>query len=163
MGSPVTLTESQKNVLRLYYRRFGTGEIATQLGITSTAVTERLRSARAKLNVSSSAEAARLLYEHETATESEDAFDPSMASGVQNTIESAHRSDVDNISGLSLNLDGETSSTSPRWQMPWRTKTRPKKGMSFAETSLLVLGLTVLILMAMALYLLGVKALSSLV
>lgn len=59
-----SLTESEREVLRLWLQ-LEAKEIAVRLGLTPTAVTERLRTARRRLNVSSSAEAARLLADYE--------------------------------------------------------------------------------------------------
>lgn len=54
------LTEKEAEILRLLARGFDIKASATELGITPNSVTERLRSARQKLGVSSSREAARL-------------------------------------------------------------------------------------------------------
>jgi DNA-binding CsgD family transcriptional regulator len=59
------LTEAEREVLRLWLRRASAKEIARDLGITHWAVNERLRSARRRLGVASSNEAARLLADAE--------------------------------------------------------------------------------------------------
>lgn len=59
------LTEAEREVLRLWARRASAKEIALELGITHWAVNERLRSARRRLGVADSNEAARLLAEAE--------------------------------------------------------------------------------------------------
>jgi DNA-binding CsgD family transcriptional regulator len=55
------LTEREKEVLRLLLRGCDLKTCARELGVTSNTVTERLRSARTKLGVTSSRQAARLL------------------------------------------------------------------------------------------------------
>jgi DNA-binding CsgD family transcriptional regulator len=60
-GNIEKLTERQKECLRLIVRGFETKEAARELGISPTAVVERLRSARRALGVETSREAARLL------------------------------------------------------------------------------------------------------
>lgn len=59
------LTDAEREVLRLWHRRASAKKIALQLGITHWAVNERLRSARRRLGVADSSEAARLLAEAE--------------------------------------------------------------------------------------------------
>lgn len=61
------LTEAEREVLRLWLRRSSAKEIALELGITHWAVNERLRSARRRLGVADSSEAARLLAETDAA------------------------------------------------------------------------------------------------
>lgn len=58
---PASLTEAQREVLRLWHTRRSAKEIGRELGITHWAVNERLRSARRVLGVATSGEAARLL------------------------------------------------------------------------------------------------------
>lgn len=62
------LTEKQRDCLRLIGRGFRGYEIAQRLGISETAVTERLRDARRTLDVPSSIAAARLLEGYEAQT-----------------------------------------------------------------------------------------------
>lgn len=62
---PQALTEREKAVLRLLAHGHDAKSSALQLGISVNAVNERLRSARRKLGVSSSREAARLLASSE--------------------------------------------------------------------------------------------------
>lgn len=57
------LTNAEREVLWLWHGRASAKEIAIQLGITHWAVNERLRSARRRLGVGDSSEAARLLVE----------------------------------------------------------------------------------------------------
>lgn len=59
-----SLTQAEREVLRLWLQ-YEAKEIAADLRLTPTAVTERLRTARRRLGVSSSSEAARLLAEYE--------------------------------------------------------------------------------------------------
>ena len=61
------LSEKEKEALRLWLDRATAKEIAIDLGISHHAVEKRLKSARAKLDVSSSLAAARLLAEAENA------------------------------------------------------------------------------------------------
>ena len=61
----LTLTEREKETLRLLVRGYDAKSIAQRLGISVHTVNERLRDARRKLAVSSSREAARLLAEAE--------------------------------------------------------------------------------------------------
>lgn len=61
VGRIEKLTERQKECLRLIVRGFEAKEAARELGISPTAVVERLRSARRVLGVETSREAARLL------------------------------------------------------------------------------------------------------
>ncbi|HZG08113.1 MAG TPA: LuxR C-terminal-related transcriptional regulator [Allosphingosinicella sp.] len=140
---PESLTEAQKEVLRLFYRRFGAGEIARELDISTTAVTERLRSARAKMNVSSSAEAARRLHEYE---------------GEQPT-----KTDVDIELGVTPPPESPSSLPSSRPPWPWRTRSRPTNDLTLWQKVALIIALTAIIMVAMGIYLLGVQALSSLV
>ncbi len=56
----VTLSEKEKDVLRLFSQGFDVKASARELGITEGSVTERLRDARRKLGATSSREAARL-------------------------------------------------------------------------------------------------------
>jgi DNA-binding CsgD family transcriptional regulator len=170
-GSPESLTPAQKEVLRLYHRRFSAGEIARELDISTTAVTERLRSARAKLDVSSSAEAARLLFDHENEVDetTQDAV-ASRAEDTENTVvapeqapESEHQKLGDTRSGVTSPPQSRPSMWLLRWPPPWRTGSGGKGDMTVAESLLLVVVMTAVILLAVGLYLLGVKALSSLV
>lgn len=59
------LTEREKQTLRLMVRGHDAKSIARSLGLSVHTVNERLRDARRKMEVSSSREAARLLYEAE--------------------------------------------------------------------------------------------------
>ena len=59
------LTEREKQALRLLLRGFDVKTCARELGVTSNTITERLRSARTKLGVTSSREAARILIKTE--------------------------------------------------------------------------------------------------
>jgi DNA-binding CsgD family transcriptional regulator len=61
MRSVERLTEREREVLRLLVRGHDVKSIARELSISTTAANERLRSARQKLGVSSSREAARIL------------------------------------------------------------------------------------------------------
>lgn len=60
-----TLTEKEKQTLRLIVRGYDAKSMARHLGLSIYTVNERLRDARRKLQVSSSREAARLLFETE--------------------------------------------------------------------------------------------------
>ena len=62
-----TLTEKEKQTLRLIVRGHDAKSTARHLGLSVHTINERLRDARRKLAVSSSREAARLLLEHEAA------------------------------------------------------------------------------------------------
>jgi DNA-binding CsgD family transcriptional regulator len=59
------LTEREKEALRLLLKGFDVKTCARELGVTSNTITERLRSARTKLGVTSSREAARMLVKSE--------------------------------------------------------------------------------------------------
>jgi len=59
------LQEKEKVALRLVLRGFDAKAAAREIDVTPNVVIERLRSARQKLGVTSSKEAARLLAEHE--------------------------------------------------------------------------------------------------
>lgn len=61
------LTEKEKQTLRLMVRGHDAKSMARQLGLSVHTVNERLRDARRKLEVSSSREAARLLFDAEGA------------------------------------------------------------------------------------------------
>lgn len=61
----LTLTEREKETLRLLVRGHDAKSIAQHLGLSVYTINERLRDARRKLDVSSSREAARLLAETE--------------------------------------------------------------------------------------------------
>jgi len=63
-----TLTEKEKQTLRLIVRGHDAKSLARQLNLSVHTVNERLRDARRKIGVSSSREAARLLFERENAT-----------------------------------------------------------------------------------------------
>ena len=60
-----TLSEKEKETLRLMLRGYDAKSMARALGLSVHTVNERLRNARRKLEVSSSKEAARLLAEHD--------------------------------------------------------------------------------------------------
>lgn len=60
-----TLTEKEKETLRLLVRGHDAKSIASSLGLSVHTINERLREARRKLHTSSSREAARLLLEQE--------------------------------------------------------------------------------------------------
>lgn len=60
-----TLSEREKATLRLLVSGHDAKSIARHLGLSVHTVNERLRNARRKLGVSSSREAARLLFDHE--------------------------------------------------------------------------------------------------
>jgi DNA-binding CsgD family transcriptional regulator len=64
--APQALSDREKAVLRLLFQGYDAKSSARQLGISVHAVNERLRTARRKLGVSSSREAARLLARSET-------------------------------------------------------------------------------------------------
>ncbi len=77
MGSEVAkLTDAEREVLRLWSRRASAKEIAIELGITHWAVNERLRSARRRLSVADSNEAARLLAEADSGTYNRVVYEP---------------------------------------------------------------------------------------
>ena len=59
------LTDAQRACLRLVLKHYETKEIARELGITPTAVVERLRAARQVLGASRSIDAARVLANYE--------------------------------------------------------------------------------------------------
>ena len=61
-----TLTEKEKQTLRLIVRGYDAKSMARRLGISVHTVNERLRHARRKLEVSSSREAARMLLDRES-------------------------------------------------------------------------------------------------
>lgn len=63
-----TLTEKEKQTLRLIVRRYDAKSMARRLGISVHTVNERLRHARRKLEVSSSREAARMLCDRESSS-----------------------------------------------------------------------------------------------
>lgn len=73
------LTEKERATLRLMLRGHDAKSIARSLGLSVHTVNERLRDARRKLEVSSSREAARLLFEAERAGEA----DPKTAGDTQ--------------------------------------------------------------------------------
>lgn len=59
------LTEGQKECLRLFHARWEVKDIARQIGRSPVTVQQRLATARKHLGVDRSAEAARLLVQHE--------------------------------------------------------------------------------------------------
>ncbi|WP_446740956.1 helix-turn-helix domain-containing protein [Sphingomonas sp. CFBP 8760] len=59
------LTEKEKQTLRLIVRGYDAKSVARSLGLSVHTINERLREARRKMGVSSSREAARLLFETE--------------------------------------------------------------------------------------------------
>lgn len=59
------VTEKQRECLRLIGRGLSAGEVASELGISESAVNERLRAARGVLAATSSRSAARMLQENE--------------------------------------------------------------------------------------------------
>jgi DNA-binding CsgD family transcriptional regulator len=61
------LTEREKEALRLLLKGFDVKTCARELNVSSNTITERLRSARTKLGVTSSREAARILIKAENA------------------------------------------------------------------------------------------------
>ena len=62
------LTEKEKATLRLMVRGHDAKSMAAELSLSVHTINERLRAARRKLGVTSSREAARLLFEHEDET-----------------------------------------------------------------------------------------------
>jgi len=62
------LTEGQKECLRLFHARWEVKDIARSIGRSPVTVNQRLTAARRHLGVDRSAEAARLLAEHENAS-----------------------------------------------------------------------------------------------
>jgi hypothetical protein len=62
------LSEGQKECLRLFHARWEIKDIARQIGRSPVTVNQRLAAARKHLGVDRSAEAARLLAEHENGT-----------------------------------------------------------------------------------------------
>lgn len=71
-GELESLSERERETLRLLGRGHDAKSIATALGLSVHTVNERLRDVRRKLGVSSSREAARLLLAHEAAPERPD-------------------------------------------------------------------------------------------
>ncbi|MDJ0978323.1 MAG: DUF4019 domain-containing protein [Erythrobacter sp.] len=67
------LTQKEKDVLRLLVRGHDAKSTALSLGLSVHTINDRLREARRKLDVTSSREAARLLYEAEAADPQKDA------------------------------------------------------------------------------------------
>ena len=63
-----TLTEKEKQTLRLVVRGYDAKSLARRLGISVHTVNERLRHARRKMEVSSSREAARMLLDKESSS-----------------------------------------------------------------------------------------------
>ena len=63
-----TLTDKEKETLRLILRGHDAKSAARELDLSVHTINERLRTARRKLDVTSSREAARLLFEHEDET-----------------------------------------------------------------------------------------------
>lgn len=63
-----TLTEKEKQTLRLVVRGYDAKSLARHLGISVHTVNERLRHARRKMEVSSSREAARMLLDKESSS-----------------------------------------------------------------------------------------------
>ncbi|MGB5077283.1 MAG: helix-turn-helix transcriptional regulator, partial [Sphingorhabdus sp.] len=61
------LTGREKEALRLLLKGFDVKTCARELGVSSNTITERLRSARTKMGVTSSREAARILQKSENA------------------------------------------------------------------------------------------------
>ncbi|MGB3471743.1 MAG: DUF4019 domain-containing protein [Erythrobacter sp.] len=71
-----TLTDKEKQTLRLIVRGHDAKSAASELDISVHTVDERLRAARRKLNVTSSREAARLLLESEQNTPESRVYEP---------------------------------------------------------------------------------------
>ncbi|QUL37132.1 DUF4019 domain-containing protein [Erythrobacter sp. JK5] len=69
------LTEKEKETLRLIVRGHDAKSSASHLGLSVHTINERLRAARRKLDVTSSREAARMLFERETHTPENSAYD----------------------------------------------------------------------------------------
>lgn len=98
-----SLTEAERQVLRLWLQ-YEAKEIAAMLGLSPTAVTERLRTARRRLAVNSSAEAAKLLAEHEQA------YVPKRHVDMPQTVATAAETNIMASSGsdtVGTSLDGE--------------------------------------------------------
>ncbi|PZT89437.1 MAG: LuxR family transcriptional regulator [Citromicrobium sp.] len=66
--NPDLLTDKEKETLRLMVRGHDAKSMASELALSVHTINERLRSARRKLDVTSSREAARILYESEGGT-----------------------------------------------------------------------------------------------
>lgn len=90
---PETLTEKEKETLRLLLRGHDAKSSASELDLSVHTINERLRSARRKLDVTSSREAARVLFEseggtyensgYETSGDAEGGRDPDQPTGGQ--------------------------------------------------------------------------------
>lgn len=139
-GTVDGLKEAQKECLRLYYRRYDAKEIALQLGIAPVTVHQRLTSARRHLGVSGSIEAARVLAEAEGTLVYDDV--------IYDEISVAEPGDPGNPSWLS--------------RLPWPlpTRWRVTNDRTFQDKLAGVIGLAILFMIAAAIYLLSVKALS---
>jgi DNA-binding CsgD family transcriptional regulator len=86
------LTEKEKETLRLIVRGHDAKSMARSLGLSVHTINERLREARRKLRVSSSREAARLVFEAESLTPQIDV--DSNLGAAQRPIALAHRTAV---------------------------------------------------------------------
>jgi DNA-binding CsgD family transcriptional regulator len=67
-----SLTEKEKETLRLVVRGHDAKSAANEIGLSAHTINERLRSARRKLGATSSWEAARILFECEAACKPQD-------------------------------------------------------------------------------------------
>ena len=70
-----TLTDKEKQTLRLIVRGHDAKSAARELELSVHTINERLRTARRKLDVTSSREAARLLLEHENGTDKNSVYE----------------------------------------------------------------------------------------
>jgi DNA-binding CsgD family transcriptional regulator len=142
-GSIESLSEIQKDSLRLVYRGYNAKEIARMHGVHPATVHQRLTAARRALGVARSMEAARMLAEAEGTA---------VYDGVI----------YDEISVAPAPSDEPSSWL---WRLPWPlpTRRRPTNDLSFLQLLAVILGLAAAFMIAAALYFIAISLLNNIV
>ena len=138
-----SLTEAQKDSLRLVYRGYNAKEIARMRGIHPATVHQRLTAARKTLGVARSMEAARMLAEAEGT--------PIYDGVIYDEIDIAPPPSDEPMSWLS--------------RLPWPlpTRRRPTNDLSLLQLLASILGLATAFMIAAALFFIAISLLNKLV
>lgn len=142
-GAVDSLSETQKDSLRLVYRGYNAKEIARMRGVHPATVHQRLTAARRTLGVARSMEAARMLAEAEGA--------PVYDSVIYDEIDVAQPASNGVLSWLS------------RLPLPLPTRRRPTNDLSLLELLASILGLASAFMLAAALYFIAINLLDTIV
>jgi DNA-binding CsgD family transcriptional regulator len=144
MANPVeSLSETQKESLRLVYRGYNAKEIARMHGVHPATVHQRLTAARRMLGVGRSMEAARMLADVEGS--------PVYEGVIYDEIDVAQTPSDRPVSWLS--------------RLPWPlpTRRRPTNDLTLLQLLASILGLASAFMLAAALYFLAIRLLDTIV